>query len=240
MATSFGWPNWLHWSRNEGQELRPGHRRVLGVHAHRRSPADASAAPLPRTRLLTSVDRILVPRLRVHGDRHQPARRVGRLTHGSEPHPRRRSRPADRCTRRPHPAATPLARVGLGRVRHVGPSPVRRGQRPHQDELQKCSKGDRRLRRRCPVPSRCDPDGIEERAQGRGLLLRGCVACMDRLRRLSVDHGGNAGSDRNRPDRPARRGHWTVEAEGAAAFGPVQVGRCQPPRRRPVLPLRVA
>ena len=66
----------------EAPQLHAGHRRLLGVHAHRRCAADAGAAALQRARLLAGGDRVPVPRLRVHGDPHQPARRLGRRRRG--------------------------------------------------------------------------------------------------------------------------------------------------------------
>ncbi len=55
--------------RCEPAQLRPRHRGLLGIHAHRRCAQDVGAAVLQRTRVLPCRHRVPLPALRAHGGR---------------------------------------------------------------------------------------------------------------------------------------------------------------------------
>src|SRR5439155_1757656 len=67
-------------------QLRARHRRLLGLHAHRRRAADARALALPRARVFARHARVLVLVLRILRRRHEPVGRVSRGARRAEAH----------------------------------------------------------------------------------------------------------------------------------------------------------
>ncbi len=128
--------------------------------------------------------------LRVHGDPHEPARRMGRLTDRLEQDPHRRPRV---CRSSRSVALTfqqpSWPKRDLGRIRDGGTGTLRRRQGPDEDEFEECGEVRRRRRRRRAVQARGDPHRFEECAQGRRLLPRRGAARRGRLRHGAVDHG---------------------------------------------------